>query len=140
MVQIRLAPGADNILNLAEVQLFHQSSVFVPIHRSNLTATLSTTANAVNMWKATNAIDSNTSSTVLTDIGDPDPWLRITYPCSTGSTMLSKVVVTNRQDAAHDRINSFQLHFLNAKGDMDRPSFRFAGSHATYVIDVPPGR
>ncbi len=127
-------------LNLGEVELYGPTGARMP--ESWLQATLSSTYTSwsVDMWKASNAIDGNPDSNVHSQDGDTNPSLTITYPCPTGTTSLSRVVVVNRRDGnVKDRINSYVLDFMNAINTRDRPWFRFSGGKDVYNIDHPAG-
>jgi hypothetical protein len=127
-------------INLAEVELYDLSGA--RIHRSRMNASTS----SLFLWAGADvtalaAIDGATWTVCHTNSAyssppDWDPTLTVTYPCPSGQTSLSRVVVVNRQDCCQQSIVGYRMDFLNAAGRQDRASYRFANAISSYTITL----
>lgn len=133
-LRVRLT-SADKIetLNLAEIQLFAGGGLrLLPVQ---LRAKMSTVRDLSH--SASKCIDGDLLTFCQTLATDVRPVLTIDYPCPTGHTSLTKVIVTNiANQQMGDRVNSFTLDFLDAGGLEDHPSYVFEGGKPLYAIDV----
>jgi hypothetical protein len=138
LCSVRIRPtatsGSVTYLNLREVQLFSAAGLLQP--KASLIPFLTTTGFG---YSASICFDGDITNDMLpcltldTTSGDRYPSMSIQYPCETGATSLSKVVVYNRMTVP-DRLNSFTLVFMNVARSQDRPTYAFAGSLAVYQI------
>lgn len=120
-------PGSQ--LHPAEVQLFNMAGT--QIANTDLTAVLSSVWDG-GAYPASLCVDGKADTFCHTAAGDPNPQLRISYPCSEG---LSKVRVTNRADeCCKAQINAFRLRVLDNKGSDTITAYQFAGSENSYTI------
>lgn len=118
----------------AEIQLYSLTGQQIDMHQ--LSAWQSSDLSG---YPARHAIDADVttiSHTLDALSGDGNPRLRVWYPCPSGTTSVSRVVVVQRQDCCQERILGFQLNFLDAYGKMDRPSYFFTQVLAEYDITV----
>jgi hypothetical protein len=100
------------------VELYDLSMSRIPM------SSLLATASSFNYIQhaASSAIDGNATTYFHSsdqEPRDPTPSLRIFYPCNSGFSELSKVVIKNghwRSDVWY-RITAFTIDFLNARGD-----------------------
>jgi len=115
-----------DLFNLAEVSLYDGGNA--QISPSLLTYSLSSTyqnnAGSYGASKCFDGVAGSSSSLVgcCTNTGDADPSLTVHYPCPSGSAAgsLYRVVIDNTagSTSAQDKINNFQLDFLNLVGDV----------------------
>ena len=102
-------------LNLGEVLLYDESGEQIP-KADILGAKLSSQWDG-EAYPASNCINGDLGDFCHTGDGDPSPTLAVVYRCASGATALSKVEVYNRAECCQDRINSYTMDFLNAKGE-----------------------
>ncbi len=139
-------------LNLGEVELYTGAN-FTRVAPSLLNFIVSSTpvpqtAPQTTPWAGPACNDGNTTTlchTLDPASGDPSPWLRIDYPCLSGSTSVSRVVVYNRPlsdpsciSVCSRRILVYALDFLDATGQVDRQSFDFTEAVDNYTIYAYP--
>jgi hypothetical protein len=122
-------------INLLEIILYNANGAL--IDSSLLSATSTSTYHNLLVARLIDGNDATMAHTWDSGNGDGNPRMRVYYPCTSGSTSLSRVVVVNRKDCCSERINGFFLDFLNASGRVDRPSYQFAGSLGQF--DITPG-
>lgn len=121
-------------VQLSEIQLYSLAGQLVD--RYQLSAWQSSDLGG---YPARQAIDGDVNTIASTRdalSGDGNPWLRVWYPCPSGTTSVSRVVVTQRQDCCQGSILGFQINFLDASGRIDRPSYFFKQVQAQYDITV----
>jgi hypothetical protein len=121
-------------IQLSEIQLYSLTGQM--IDRYQLSAWQSSDLDG---YPARQAIDGDVTTISSTRDGfrlDANPRLRVWYPCPSGTTSVSRVVVVQREDCCQDRLLGFQLNFLNAYGRVDRPSYFFTQVQAQYDIAV----
>jgi hypothetical protein len=121
---------------LREVELYDAAGAQLP--RTTLKATF--LLGAAFGGLASSCIDGSLGTQCIAERSNAQNKLDITYPCNTGSTSLSKVVVYNTLDTAHSsRIVSFQLEFRNASNGVDRDVFPFFGAQGSYTVPAYSG-
>lgn len=133
-IELKVPQTPNPILNLAEVRLFNRAGTQFP--NNQLIATMSSTEGAISAVQY--CFDGNLGLPIChsgVTRWDPDPKLVVMYPCS---EELSKVEVVNRQDCCRDRINNFQMRFLDAAGAVMRQTFQFTGAESVYTV-IPQG-
>lgn len=129
-------------LHLAEVELFDLAGLRIP--RSLTTATLTsraadaTTHMQYTAAKCNNGNPNTTCQSLDPGLLDPYPTLRVYYPCGSGPTSLSRVLVLNRQDCCQERLTAYTLDFVNALGALDRASYKFNETRLTFNITALP--
>jgi hypothetical protein len=128
--------GQQLIINLGEMRLFNAAGVQIPSNR------LSVWASSVHPnFQLRDLTDGNENTLLHSDFEKDftNPSLRLSYPCAEG---LSRVEVVNRRDCCSDRINAFQMRFLDAAGADLSPAFTFSGVLPNYTATpaVPAGR
>jgi hypothetical protein len=132
-VVIRTTPlaGFRSALSLAEIELYDAAGLRLP--PASLNFTLTTAANnTINTGSRCN--DGRLDTLCNHTDSDGSPMLRIGYPCTSGASSLSRVLVVNRQDCCQDRVQSFQVEFVNRAGVTDRPVYYFTEVISNYTI------
>lgn len=133
-IKIRLTAGVDvTLLNIAEIQLFVKANVqLLPL---NLQVVVSSVLDLLRVGD--HCLDGNLLSIFKTAVTDTNPHLIINYPCPSGNTELTRLVLVNILDELYRyRINHFTCDFYNAKGIKDCKSYVFTGAQCLYDIDV----
>jgi hypothetical protein len=124
-----------NAINLLEVELYGHSGQRVP--PSTVYMQLSSTFPGLDAGYCNDMVTKG-GLFCHTQADDPNPSLRISYPCASGATSLSRVVVVNRETCCQERITYFTMDFVNAASRRDAASYEFVTSQPSYVI--VPGR
>ncbi len=128
-------PGAVANLGIAELELYDLRGARIP--SSSLYYSISSTFDTSGTWDAKNCFDGNLATNCNAAANSINPTLKARYPCPSGSTSLSRVVVQNRQDCCQASLNGFSLYYFNSLGVADSPSFSITGSLLTYTSSFP---
>ena len=128
-------------MNLSEIRLFNSSGQLIPTDKLGLwmssvqeeswfpngRATLNVCFDGVEEDGTANG------NYCQPQLDDPDPRMRISYPCSEG---LSSVQVVNIRYCCMERINNLRMRFLDAVGNDAAPFYGFTGGVAVYNIGL----
>lgn len=140
LIERKNASQAGTIINLSELRLFNRTGTQIPSRQ--LLATMSSIHNMHDAGLCLDGVDSvptggpNMCSTAVTP-PDPNPWLRVYYPCSEG---LSRVQIVNRHDGFQDRITAFRMHFLDGSNWVIANAYEFDVAQPTYTAETGMAR
>lgn len=119
------------LINLAEVRLLNRAGT--PIPAAGLIPWISSMLPG---FPVQNCFDGDNGTFCHTNDGnlDPDPMLKVSYPCS---EEVNTVEVVNRQQlcsGCQDRITAFQLRLVNSTGASLSDAYPFDTAQPSYTI------